>query len=185
MVSAKNIADLIERITVHAKMAANQYVLNISNCDIQSLVNQSLENIETLLQKNKNTLLVEGQPIFFNIDEQLLSHIIVNLISNACKFTHNGTITIKYALLNNELVIVVSDTGIGIPNDHKDKIFSAWWQVDMTLSRKYGGSGLGLAITKQFVTLLSGKITVTDNNPRGSVFKLSIPTQIGHPQLNS
>jgi signal transduction histidine kinase len=185
MVSTKNIADLIERITVHAKMATNQYVLNMSDCDIQTLVNQSLDNIETLVQKNKNSLLVEGSPIIFNIDQQLLSHIIVNLLSNASKFTHDGIITIKYKILDNELVIEVSDTGIGIPNDHKDKIFNAWWQVDMTLSRKYGGSGLGLAITKQFVTRLSGKITVTDNSPQGSVFKVSIPTQADHPHLNN
>jgi signal transduction histidine kinase len=185
MVSTKNIADLIERITVHAKMATNQYVLNMSDCDIQTLVNQSLDNIETLVQKNKNSLLVEGSPIIFNIDQQLLSHIIVNLLSNASKFTHDGIITIKYKMLDNELVIEVSDTGIGIPNDHKDKIFNAWWQVDMTLSRKYGGSGLGLAITKQFVTRLSGKITVTDNSPQGSVFKVSIPTQADHPHLNN
>jgi signal transduction histidine kinase len=185
MVSAKNIADLIERITVHAKMAANQYVLNMSDCDIQSLVNQSLENIETLLQKNKNIMLVEGSPIVFNIDQQLLSHIIVNLLSNAGKFTHDGIIAIKYNMLDTDLVIEVSDTGIGIPNDHKDKIFNAWWQVDMTLSRKYGGSGLGLAITKQFVTRLSGKITVADNSPQGSVFKVSIPTQACHPHLTN
>jgi signal transduction histidine kinase len=185
MVSAKNIADLIERITVHAKMAANQYVLNMSDCDILSIVNQSLENIETLLQKNKNTMIVEGSPMVFNIDQQLIYHIIVNLLSNANKFTHDGIIKIKYKMLDNDLVIEVSDTGIGIPNDHKDKIFNAWWQVDMTLSRKYGGSGLGLAITKQFVTRLSGKITVADNSPQGSIFKVSIPTQAGHPHLTN
>lgn len=117
-------------------------------------------------------------------DAEVLSHIVNNLLSNACKFTLEGDINVNWRLDRSALVIQVSDTGCGIPDEFRAKIFDAFWQIDMSLSRKYGGYGLGLAIVRQFVQRLNGDITVEANGVRGTVFTIKIPNSLAplvHP----
>jgi signal transduction histidine kinase len=107
----------------------------------------------------------------------LFSHIINNLLSNACKFTVDGEITLDWWLDESGLTLQVADTGCGIPEQYHTKIFESFWQVDMSMGRKYGGTGLGLTVTKQFVELIGGDISVASCEGKGTIFMVKTPNR--------
>lgn len=114
-----------------------------------------------------------------------LNQILINLISNALKFTHDGHISINCQLERNtgktqSIKIDVSDTGIGIPADKLNRIFESFSQADASVTRKYGGTGLGLTIVKQLVELQRGSITVNSTEEKGTTFSIVIPYAIGN-----
>ena len=108
-------------------------------------------------------------------DRNLLTSILSNLLKNAVKFTQQGTIELGNYLENDLLVFYVSDTGIGISEEHRETIFDRFVQADLALSRPYEGSGLGLSIAKSYTDMLGGKIWFKSNERGGSTFYLSIP----------
>jgi signal transduction histidine kinase/ActR/RegA family two-component response regulator len=113
-------------------------------------------------------------------DSHRLRQILVNLVGNALKFTEQGEVKVRIELiaddLNRRMVrVVVSDTGIGIPEDKIDLIFSSFSQADASMTRKYGGTGLGLAICKQLVERMGGKIGVSSEPGKGSTFFFTVP----------
>jgi signal transduction histidine kinase len=115
-----------------------------------------------------------------NSDRQKVKQIVVNLLSNALKFTHQGgiEIAVTFDASTRTASIAVSDTGIGIAPEHHEKIFEDFRQVDDSPSRQYGGTGLGLAICRRLATALGGRITLHSNVGRGSTFTLTIPVDI-------
>ncbi len=123
---------------------------------------------------NLNTALPDNEAII-KTDETKLTEILSNLISNSLKFTKQGSISFGYHLKESNLEFYIEDTGIGIPTDMHDKIFQRFRQVEITETRHYGGSGLGLSISKAYVELLGGKIWVTSELNKGSVFHFTIP----------
>jgi len=113
-------------------------------------------------------------------DAARLRQIVLNLVSNAIKFTHYGTVVIEMRPTemtpdSHTLRLEVRDTGIGISLEMRNRIFEAFTQADSSTSRQYGGTGLGLSIIKQLCELMHGQISVTDNRPHGTVFTLEIP----------
>jgi signal transduction histidine kinase len=112
-------------------------------------------------------------------DRQKVKQIIVNLLSNALKFTHEGgiDITVSYDSTERMATVAVRDTGIGISPEHHDKIFEDFRQVDDSPSRQYGGTGLGLAICRRLATALGGRITLESTMGSGSTFTLTIPAE--------
>jgi signal transduction histidine kinase len=169
---------LIDNILLHAKLEADKFDLSFASFAIEPLMNVCVDNVTPLLIRNRNRLKLMGENMLFLSDNEVLRHIINNLLSNACKFTSDGDIAVDWQLKHGSLVIEVSDTGCGIPGEFHGNIFDAWWQVDMSLGRKYGGHGLGLAITKQFIQRLGGDISVTPNLKKGTVFTVRIPNSV-------
>jgi len=112
-------------------------------------------------------------------DRQKVKQILVNLLSNALKFTHQGSIEIAvdFDPLVRLATIAVKDTGIGIAPEHHEKIFEDFRQVDDSPSRQYGGTGLGLAICRRLANSLGGRITLQSRVGRGSIFTLTIPAE--------
>jgi len=108
-----------------------------------------------------------------------VKQIVVNLLSNALKFTHQGSVEIATTLdrQGRTASISVTDTGIGIAPEHHEKIFEDFRQVDDSPSRQYGGTGLGLAICRRLATALGGRITLESTMGKGSVFTLTIPAE--------
>jgi signal transduction histidine kinase len=108
-----------------------------------------------------------------------VKQIVLNLLSNALKFTHQGSVTIRARRLNDEraLQLSVSDTGIGIAPADQDRIFEDFRQLDNTPTRPYGGTGLGLSICRRLAQMLGGSISVESQLGQGSTFKLTLPTQ--------
>jgi len=120
--------------------------------------------------------LAEESP-FVQSDRQKVKQIVVNLLSNALKFTHQGSIEVEVALnpLDRTVAISVTDTGIGIAREHHERIFEDFRQVDDSPSRQYGGTGLGLAICRRLANALGGRITLRSEIGEGSTFTLTIP----------
>jgi signal transduction histidine kinase len=102
-----------------------------------------------------------------------------NLVGNAVKFTAEGRIEFGYSVKDNKIEFYVSDTGIGIPGEYQDVIFREFHQADSSFTRSYGGVGLGLAISKAYVGMLGGKIWVTSEPDKGSVFRFTVPNESG------
>ena len=108
-----------------------------------------------------------------------MKQIVLNLLSNALKFTHQGgiEITVQFESETRTVSIAVTDTGIGIAPAHHTRIFEDFRQVDDSPSRQYGGTGLGLAISRRLATALGGRITLLSSLGQGSTFTLTIPVE--------
>ncbi len=134
------------------------------------------EKVKPLVQSNVNelTIALNGRANIVTDKDKLLQ-ILLNLLTNACKFTDNGTIWLGINCSHHRLRIEVKDTGIGIPADKQEEIFQPFRQGDMSDTREYAGTGLGLAITKNFCELLGGTISVESESGVGSTFSVTIP----------
>jgi CheY-like chemotaxis protein/anti-sigma regulatory factor (Ser/Thr protein kinase) len=125
----------------------------------------------------------EKTPVRIISDQTRLRQCLINLISNAIKFTESGHVHVTVSLDKIDeqafLTFEIEDTGIGIPTDKQKHIFDSFNQADNSHSRRYGGTGLGLAITKQLTELLGGELSVASGSNRGSIFKMTIPTGVG------
>lgn len=176
--SGRRLAGLVDSILDFSKLKSHSMNLNKKPIDLYSLVDVVLR-ISLHAMAGKDIKLINDIDKEFPsvyADEDRLQQILHNLIGNAIKFTEAGSITI-YAKKDSDSMaeICVKDTGIGIPEDKKEKIFESFEQLDPSIERKYGGTGLGLAITKQLVELHEGKIHVESTFGEGAIFCFSLP----------
>lgn len=116
-------------------------------------------------------------------DKDRITQIVVNLLSNAFKFTEKGAVDLTITGRTNSWVISVADTGIGIPPHALNYIFDEFRQVDGSSKRMYGGSGLGLAIVRNLCRLLNGKVSVTSEVGLGSVFTVTLPLEVSVAEM--
>ena len=137
------------------------------------------------LKKLELSLIFEREtPNVLKFDEIRLRQILVNIIGNAIKFTHDGKITIRVNHLmhsesNCDLIISIADTGIGVPDSEKERIFNVFEQAANQDSARYGGTGLGLTICSRLLKLMNGKISIADNTgARGTVFTVTLPCKL-------
>ena len=175
---ANDMKDDIENFLLKNKLAADNHDLNYSTVDIMALMQTCAEKVSVLRNRNKNRLVLSNNPLSFQCDADMLTHIVNNLLSNACKFTQNGDIQLNWWQAHDRLSVQVIDTGHGISPENRSRIFEDFWQGNMGESRKLGGHGLGLYIVKQFVNRLQGSIVVTDNAGKGSIFTVTLPSPI-------
>jgi len=177
--SANNLLALINNILDLSKIEAGRMDLYVKAVNIKNLINEAKETVLPMASTNDNELKVnigELSSILY-IDRQKLLQIFLNLLSNACKFTHNGVITFDIHNDKNFLYYSVSDTGVGIEKNKLDYIFEQFTQVDGSQTRKFEGTGLGMAITQNFCLLMGGTINVESELGIGSVFKVKQPLQ--------
>lgn len=170
---------LVNDILDFSKIHSNSFSLENIPYDVVSLTEQTayLESIEAF---NKNIELVTdidySIPPLVMGDPTRVKQILLNIIKNAIKFTSDGYIHVELSSKHkNKLLFQITDTGIGIPTDKIDKIFSSYYQADTSTSRKYGGTGLGLAICKALIAAMNGEIGVKPNPYGGSIFWFTIP----------
>ena len=160
-------------------------------------LSEMLERIENIItfqidakKQEFTTVIADDVPEVLNTDEQRLSQIITNLLSNSIKFTPiEGIITLDISKTGEEdnkhvLQFVIRDTGIGISDEQKAKLFQSFVQADGTIARKYGGTGLGLAISKSLVELMGGEIRIESELGKGSSFIFSIMTEKTRAELS-
>jgi signal transduction histidine kinase len=121
----------------------------------------------------------QGLPQVMYGDAKRITQCLLNLAGNALKFTKEGGVTIRAARDGDFVRYSVSDTGIGIPHDQVDAVFTEFKQVDATITREFGGSGLGLSITKKFVEMHGGRIWVESRLGEGSTFFFALPAVPG------
>lgn len=170
---------LIDDIIDISKIEAGKVSPDYSAVNIPGLVNEVMNQFILTAKSHNNDLkhtnLSGNEELLVTSDSQKLHQILTNLINNALKFTRNGSIEVKYEILNNELKFSVQDTGPGIPKEHFDKIFDRFYQADMSLSRGFEGTGLGLAICKGLVEAIDGNIWLESQIGKGTTFYFSIP----------
>ncbi|MCC8395258.1 response regulator [Paraburkholderia sp. MMS20-SJTR3] len=173
---------LINDILDLSKVEAGQVTIEPETVSLDATL-QSLDEMFRPLAANRHLQLsfdrLPGTPDTFITDGQRLTQILRNLLSNALKFTEHGEVTLAVAPVDGDaLRFDVRDSGIGIAADKLEMIFEAFQQADGSTSRQYGGSGLGLSISREFATLLGGRITVASEVGKGSVFTLWLPLDV-------
>lgn len=168
---------LIEEILDHAKIESGIIDIQTVNCSLHSIVDSCVAYVIPDATKNGNEFIVEIDKNIqkINTDETKIKRIILNLISNANKFTRNGTIKITGKIDNSEIIIHVKDTGIGIQGKNFHKIFEPFTQVDNSYTRNHGGTGLGLTISQEYAKALGGDISVRSRVGKGTTMALHFP----------
>jgi adenylate cyclase len=171
---------LINEILDLSKIEAGKLELEYLNVDVESLIREVVGTAEPLAAKNGNRLQLDHGPALgkWITDPLRLQQIVLNLLSNACKFTTNGTITLSIRrdriTTGEELCIGVSDTGIGMTTEQVDRLFQEFSQADSGTTRKYGGTGLGLAISQRLCRMLGGEIRVKSSKGVGTTFFIQL-----------
>ncbi|GMR15809.1 MAG: hypothetical protein BMS9Abin31_0101 [Gammaproteobacteria bacterium] len=179
--SSKHLLELINDVLDLSKIEANKMDLQFTSFEIFPHLHDAVTSIGPLSKQNNNTInIICSEDIgFIQSDMLRLNQVLYNLLSNACKFTEHGVITIEvHRSSNGEVVYKVNDTGIGIPTEKLEILFDAFSQVDESSTRKHGGTGLGLSITKHFVEMMGGKIMVESTLGTGSKFTVHLPERL-------
>ena len=175
--SGKHLLSLINDVLDLSKLEAGKIEIYIENVEIKSFIHDIDSIIAPLLKMNHNTFeqhIDSDLPTMYT-DITRLRQCLLNLFSNACKFTRNGHVTLTVKKEGKNILISVSDTGIGMSSDQIAKLFKAFSQADISTTRHYGGTGLGLYLTKQFVEMLDGSIEVESVLGKGSTFTIKLP----------
>lgn len=176
--SAKHLTTIINDILDFSKIESGNLELEETEIDIRSML-QSISYIfqEAIYQKGLDFRIQidDTIPKIIMGDETRIRQILINLISNANKFTLKGSIEIIVQKENNKIAIYVKDTGIGIPQEMQQSIFHRFRQAETSISRRFGGTGLGLAISKHLINLMNGEIIVNSEPDRGSTFIIKLP----------
>ncbi|MDR3615250.1 MAG: ATP-binding protein [Candidatus Obscuribacterales bacterium] len=183
--SSKHLVTTLNDLLDLSKLEAGRMVINITDVDIRAIVKEVLMIIEPTAKRKQllvDSVISEAVPILISSDSLRLKQILLNFVHNAVKFTHEGSVQICSDVElrgDNHLICVsVKDTGIGIAEDSKTRIFEPFIQADAALNRKYGGTGLGLAISKKSAELLGAEIGFDSEFGKGSNFWLKIPTVV-------
>lgn len=180
--SGKHLLALINDILDLSKIEAGKMELHPEVFDIDVFVTDVSRTCEPLAQKRNNQLTVEIESEIGELyaDTTKLRQVLLNLVSNACKFTENGKITLKISKCeieqNSFIRFAICDTGIGMNKQQLAKLFRDFQQVDSSTTRKYEGTGLGLAISRKLAKLMGGNITVTSELNKGTKFIVTLPT---------
>jgi hypothetical protein len=183
--NGRHLLSLIDEVLDLSKIEAGRLSLHLEHFDIPELVEKTFGNLEALaLGKNlRYSLKVSGDFPFAYADPARIRQILLNLISNAIKFTDSGSIEVELRSEDKQKwQVVVRDTGIGIKAENLDKVFERFRQVDGSYTRTVGGFGLGLAISQQLANLLGGAITVESSYKKGSTFTLTLPFEVPQAQ---
>ena len=185
--SANNLLNLINDVLDFSKIEAGKITLEELDYDFSKLFHSIVNQFTHLVNEKDIALKInydKNIAQYLKIDDTRFKQIMYNLISNAIKFTHEGSVECKAKLLNEgeetcEIRIEVKDTGIGIGKERQELIFKAFEQESVAINRKYGGTGLGLSITKELVHLMGGEIKVESNVGGGTCFYFDITLKKG------
>ena len=179
--AGKHLLELINEVLDLSKIEAGKLELNDEDVDIATLVSDLVGAAQPLAAKNGNRLVVEGSKEAGTIraDPMRLRQIILNLLSNACKFTDKGTVSLAVSRDKGgeQIEFTVTDTGIGMTPEQLGKLFQEFSQADSSTTRKYGGTGLGLAITDRLCKMMGGGIAVESVPGKGTTFTVTLPAR--------
>lgn len=185
--SGGHLLRLINEILDLSKIEAGKVELNIDSFDVKDMVEEVAALVQPLAESRSNQLEVHCSPDIgqMRADQTRLHQTLLNLLSNACKFTENGNIRIDARKEQNgdeaNLILSVSDTGIGIAPENLNRLFEQFSQLNSARDQKFGGTGLGLAISRRYCQLMGGDISVESIEGRGSNFTVRLPVNVVAP----
>lgn len=172
-----NTNQLLDNLLLWVRSQSGKIEVKIVDTNLNNIISH-VQDLFTSIAKNKNIdLIIEGDTnIDIKTDVDMLNTILRNLVNNAIKFTHpQGTVTISTEISNGNLIISVSDTGIGMSEELQEKLFKIGEKVVQNGTNKETGSGLGLLLVKEFVTLLNGKLELESEKGKGTTFRIYLP----------
>ncbi|MCP3136111.1 response regulator [Pyxidicoccus xibeiensis] len=181
--NAKTLLALINDILDLSKIEAGRVEVVTEPVDLQELADECMATVKEYL-KGKDVALtthIDPSTRLLQSDALKLRQIMLNLLSNAAKFTDTGEVALSVVPSGNDVVLTVEDTGVGIPSDQLPFIFEKFRQVDGSTTRKVGGTGLGLAIVRELSRVLGGTVSVTSTLGRGSTFTVRLPQAVENP----
>lgn len=180
--AGRHLLGLINDILDLSKIESGRMDIHLEDVDLHRLAGEVNTLVAPLIGKNRNTLAIDIAPDIgvMHVDVVKLKQSLINLLSNAAKFTEGGVVRLgvvrkNAGAPNSAVVFTVADSGIGMTQEQMGRLFQAFTQADASTTRNYGGTGLGLTITKHFATMLGGTIEVTSEPGKGSVFTLTLP----------
>ena len=182
--AGKHLLALINDVLDLSKIEAGKMSLHLETFDVSGMIEEIVTTLQPAIEKNRNTIRVHlaDEVGMMRADITKVRQILFNLLSNACKFTDHGTISVDVNQSTAEgldlLRFRITDTGIGISAKQQEHLFQEFAQADTSIARKYGGTGLGLAITHRFVQLMKGRIEVESQAGEGSTFTVYLPIQV-------
>src|SRR5581483_1831315 len=182
--AGRHLLDLINDVLDLSKIEAGRMELFRESFDVCSAARDVVDTALPLAQKNGNELILNcpDNAGTMHADLTKLRQSLLNLLSNASKFTHNGTIRLEIErrreTSGERMIFRVSDTGIGIEPDNVERLFEPFEQADASTSRRFGGTGLGLALSRRFCRLMGGDLTATSSPGKGSVFTIELPVSV-------
>ena len=176
---------IVNQVLEFSKAEANQIALHAETFEVAGVLREIVETVQPMAGRNGNRVsaAVSADSGTIHSDLSRFRQSLLNLVANACKFTHHGEVSVEVRRERAEpvdwLVVNVKDTGIGISLEQQEKLFQAFTQADASTTRKYGGTGLGLAISRKMCRLMGGDISVESEPGRGSNFEMRLPARIG------
>ncbi len=188
--AGRHLLSLINDILDISKIEADRMELRPEVFDVPRLLSELIDTVTPLARQNHNTIQIDLPDELGTIcaDQMRLRQVLLNLLSNACKFTESGTVTLSVATAGHEetgesdshsvMTFAIHDTGIGMTPDQMQKLFTPFTQADESTTRKYGGTGLGLAITRRLCQIMGGDVTVESTYGQGSTFTVTLPTNV-------
>lgn len=188
MDSARHLLNLINEILDLSKIEADKMELHLEHFPVAQVIREVTNTLTPLAAKKRNQLVVDAEGDLGTTTSDLvkLRQSLLNLLSNANKFTDQGRVTLRVRRVARDgsafLTFAVSDTGIGMTPEQLGKLFQAFQQADSSTSRKFGGTGLGLVITKKFCELMGGSVGVTSQLGKGSTFTIELPVAVRKPE---
>lgn len=182
--AGRHLLSLINDVLDISKIEAGMIDIYLEEFDITETVQDVAVTVGPLVEQNGNKLDVVCPQDIGAMHSDLIKvrQSLINILSNACKFTQNGTITLSVSRESRDqaewISFAISDAGIGMTKDQVEKVFGAFTQADSSTTRQFGGTGLGLAITRTFCNLLGGDISATSEPGEGSTFTILLPAQV-------
>jgi GAF domain-containing protein len=175
---------LINQVLDLSKIEAGKLELNPQTVQLAPLIEEVIGTAGQLAEQNKNCLVVDAQENLgaLTVDPMRLRQILLNLLSNACKFTKDGEVSLRVRRVADGrdcIELAVADTGIGMTPEQQAKLFEEFSQADRTTAQRFGGTGLGLALSRKLARIMGGDVTVTSELGKGSVFTVRLP--VGGP----
>ncbi len=180
-----HLLSLINQVLDLSKIEAGKLELNPQTVELKPLIDEVAGTARPLAEQNKNRLVVEceGELAPITADPMRLRQILLNLLSNACKFTKDGDVALKARKDGHDFIeFAVSDTGIGMTPEQQARLFEEFSQAEATTAQRFGGTGLGLAISRKLARMMGGDVTVASEPGKGSVFTLRVPGNEGRPR---
>jgi ammonium transporter len=177
LVSAEHLLLLIDDILDLSRVEAGEMSLDVAETQIADVLQEVTDSLEPLIDRPGVKMVVEAAPGLPQVmtDRDKVKQILLNLVSNAIKYTDEGSIALRAEATDGRLRVGVSDTGVGIPADELGKIFEEFQQADTASTRRRGGTGLGLTISRRLARTLGGDVTVKSKLGAGSTFTLDLP----------
>ena len=171
---------LINQVLDLSKIEAGKLELNLQTVQLAPLIDEVDRHPRQLAEQNKNRLTVNAPDDLgaLTVDPMRLRQILLNLLSNACKFTKEGEVKLKarrWPTAATWIELAVADTGIGMTPEQQAKLFEEFTQADASTAQRFGGTGLGLAIARKLARMMGGDVTVTSEPGKGSVFTVRLP----------